>query len=486
MAAEEFQEVRAMMFRSALVALALTIVQSSAFAETPLSSPQCREFIRFATQPDQSLTDGLVVLKNGQLVYEYYDRAYGPFQPHILWSISKTITGALTGIAVRDGRLSLDQSLSDFFPAPHPSAAYASIHLKNLLYMDSGFEWDEFDTDLSANPVIHLLDSAASRDMAAYVTSLPVTQKGAGSQWRYSTGTTTLLNATLKKVYSAAEYERLPWTELFEPLGMTSAVFERDGTGAFVGGAYSYATPRDLAKLGQLFLNRGKWDGKTILPEDWIDRMLTPSPGFVTGDVGNPKDADGVYGGSIWLNRSLGAGHPKPFPSMPENMHLAVGHEGQLLIMLPSQGIVIARTAHDPSYTHKVDALASRAVSCFADANWPIGRVKKIPAEKKPGMLASLRALKKLLRADLLQNSIAKGACSCTLVSGVDLQTCLDRSNIEGIDRFVRVTTTETSRGIKQVQVGLTWIGRQLARSNKIATAEYDPKEPQWGCTLKY
>lgn len=109
---------------------------------------------------------------------------------------------------------------------------------------------------------------------------------------------------------------------------MKSAVFEQDTAGTFVGGAYAFATPRDMAKLGQLYLNKGKWNGQTILSEDWIERTLTISPGYLgpgmtRDDYLRPLPL--VYGGLMWLNRAPRPEFPKPFPKSPDDMFMALG-----------------------------------------------------------------------------------------------------------------------------------------------------------------
>jgi CubicO group peptidase (beta-lactamase class C family) len=459
--------------------------QTAPDAAKRMQSPECREFIDFATRPSESLTDGLVVIKDGLIQFETYGKEFTAEKPHILWSVSKTITGALLGIAVRDGRVSLDDALSRYWPAPatQQDPNYGRITVKNLFYMDTGFIWNEFEKDLPESPVIQMLYGMGTADMSTFVTRHPIAPRGPGTQWRYSTGSSTLMSGVLKQAYGD-EYERLPWRELFEPIGMSSAAFERDKAGGFVGGGLSYATPRDLAKLGYLYLNRGRWNGRTILPEEWIERTLTPSPGFLTGDFGNPIDLIGTYGGSIWLNRSWKEGAPLPFPNTPDDMYLAYGLQGQLMIVLPSQHMVIARTGNDDTYAHKVDAFVSRAVSCFADPNAPIGEVNPKFSSPTPGLVDTLKALRPALHEGLIQNALAKSVCSCTYVSKARMETCVERSKVEMAEKIANMTMTEGDSGKKQVQVRLTWLGRKIAGNDQIALAEFDPARPQLGCTL--
>jgi len=149
--------------------------------------------------------------------------------------------------------------------------------------------------------------------------------------------------------------------KLFNPLGMKSAVFERDHRGVFLGGSSAFATPRDMARIGYLYLQNGQWNGKTILSESWIAKTKSPSPGYLSdGTVIQDITTEGVYGGSVWLNLAAKKGFGKPYPHSPEDMLFARGHYGQMIIVLPSQDMVITRTGLDKEYNSRVDAFVSK------------------------------------------------------------------------------------------------------------------------------
>ncbi len=453
-----------------------------------MTSPQCNAFVNFATQSKDFLTDGLVVVKDGVIQYEYYDSKYDANKPHILWSISKTITGALLGTAVRDGKINFDQRLSEFYPEPKFASNYEKIKIKNLFYFDSGLKWNEFYAgNLKDSSVVNMLYGKGHLDMAKYTASRGSIPEGPSYTWNYTTGTPTITMDVLKNVYGN-DYEEMPWKNLANPLGLKSFVFEKDASGTFNGGAFVHATPRDMAKIGYLYLNDGQWNNETILTKDWIDKTLTVSPGYLSsGTVIHDITDDGVYGGSIWLNRPAKKGFGRPYPVSPEDMYLAMGHYGQLLIVLPTQKIVIARTAYDKEYNSKIDEFVTRAISCFDNPNYPIGKNIPPPKSSKSPLEEMVETLKSGVETNLFQPSVAKTICSCHFIAGIDVKTCLERSNIPLADTLSEIIITENDgqTGVYSVMAPPSWIGQLLGLKDiDLPRAYYDSTHPEFGCTL--
>ena len=137
-----------------------------------------------------------------------------------------------------------------------------------------------------------------------------------------------------------------PWTLLFEPLSMSSVVFERDARGTHVGGSFVWATPRDFARFGYLFLNDGCWEGKRYLPEGWVRDSVAVSNPFKLHPLEN--EPDDVQGRQFWLNRPVPEQKvTTPWPGVPEDAYAARGHWGQSITVVPSLDLVIVRTADD-------------------------------------------------------------------------------------------------------------------------------------------
>jgi CubicO group peptidase (beta-lactamase class C family) len=216
-----------------------------------------------------------------------------------------------------------------------------------------------------------MLYLSGSGDMARYALDQPMAD-APGARWNYSGGNVNLLMAELGR-FAGEGYEELPWRLLFDPLGMGRegpVVVERDAAGTFVGSSYVHMTPRDMARLGQLHLQDGVWEGRRILPEGWVEAARTPVAVQGRLELGPDYiayvDREGLYGQrSFWLNLEV-PGLATQFPQAPRDLYLAAGHYGQIILILPSQGLVIARTGHDAEYWSKIDALATKAIACFA------------------------------------------------------------------------------------------------------------------------
>src|SRR5262249_27057593 len=127
------------------------------------------------------------------------------------------------------------------------------------------------------------------------------------------------------------EYLRFPRQQLFQPLGMSSAVLEPDEAGTFVGSSFQYASARDWARLGLLYLQDGVWQGRRLLPEGWVSYSLTPTP----------QAPDGRYGAHIWLKLPQSPGFGEP--AMPEDAYYMLGHDQQIMAVIPSRDLVIVR-----------------------------------------------------------------------------------------------------------------------------------------------
>lgn len=453
-----------------------------------MESLECRNFKKLAVASDQFLTDGLIIIKDGLIHYEYYDSLHGPHTPHVLWSISKTITASLLGISERDGRINLDDQLREFYPLENSDHNYDKITLKNLLYMDSGYIWNEGIKEVNLNPLVKMLFGQGHKDMASFALSRKIIKQGPTYQWNYSSGTSTITMGVLKKIYGSDD-EQMPWRNLFNPLGMRSAVFERDISGTFIGGSSAFTTPRDLAKIGYLYLNNGVWNGEVLLPAEWIQKMLTPSPGYLSpGTIITDVTKDGVYGGSIWLNKETKKGKGKPYPNVPEDMYLAIGYMGQLLVVIPSLKMIIVRTGHDQEYHSKLNEFLSRAIQCFHDPKHVIGKSKAAGNPLKMSLGKLIRNVKNAISANTLQASMAKTICSCHYISGQEIPSCVKRNNFS-LSRFLtKITVRETKElnGEMSIQVRLSRFARlfKLDFSNS-AKAYYNPLKSELGCTLK-
>ncbi|MDP3278955.1 MAG: serine hydrolase [Deltaproteobacteria bacterium] len=300
-------------------------------------------------EDDQRLgvrTDSVLILHRGVLVYERYGRTWTAEQPHYTWSMTKSLTNVLTGIAVGRGYLNLSDSLCRWMP--YLRMDMCALTVQHPMEFATGLDWRETYENASnqESSVLAMLYGVGHHDAAGFVGSHPFRDRP-GTTYMYSSGDTNLLSRAVDRAYSAAgEDSEYPWRYVFDPLGITSATLERDASGTPIGSSYWYATPRDLARFGYFLLRDGCWRDQRILPEGWV-RTST--------EVSAPQrirrldaDADDVQGRQFWLNRPVPEqGVTTPWPGVPEDTYAARGHWGQSITVIPSRELVIVRTADD-------------------------------------------------------------------------------------------------------------------------------------------
>jgi len=274
-------------------------------------------------------TRAIVVVHDGEIVAERYAAGYGRDSALAGWSMTKSAVNALVGVLVREGRLALDAPLE----VPEwgaPADARRAVTLRQLLHMTSGLEFSES----YGNPLGDVLWMLFGAGDAARFAAGKRLAAPPGSQWYYSSGTTNIIARALRRAVGGSEADHLtfPRRALFDPLGMASAVIEPDAAGAFVGSSFMFASARDWARLGQLYLQDGVWEGTRILPAGWVAFSTTPVP----------ASPGGAYGAHFWL-RLPALYAPSGEAGLPRDAFHAVGHEGQLLTVIPSRRLVVVR-----------------------------------------------------------------------------------------------------------------------------------------------
>lgn len=295
-------------------------------------------------------TRAVVVVHDGRIVAERYAAPFDAGTRQLGWSMTKTVINALTGILVKDGALRVEA------PAPvadwqSPNDPRHAITLGHLLRMSSGLEFAEVYSVGADSDVVQMLFGEGSDDMGAFAADKPPAHPP-GVVWAYASGTTNLLAMIQRQAFERLqEHFAFPRERLFNELGMASAVLEPDASGTFVGSSYLYATPRDWARLGLLYLEDGVWNDRLILPDGWVDYSLTPAP---AADAGH-------YGAHVWLNRGAGGdAAARPHPELPAEMFYLSGFEGQNVVVVPSHDLVVVRMGLTRSGPSPVWALTRR------------------------------------------------------------------------------------------------------------------------------
>jgi len=274
-------------------------------------------------------TRAIIVVYKGRIIAERYARRFGPDTPQLGWSMGKSVLNALIGTLVADGRLKLDSER--LFPQwLEPDDPRARITIDHLLRMVSGLDFDAPHTRMLSD-VRKMLFLEGDSAVAAVAEKLisPV-----AASWFYASGSSTLLASAIRRaIGDPAHYFSYPRRALFARIGMHSAVIEPDAAGTFIAPAFVYASARDWARFGLLYLDEGVWNGARILPEGWVkhSRRATAQSG-------------GQYGAHLWLAipdflRPVSA----PDYALPQDGFYMLGHDGQMIAVIPSRRLVVVR-----------------------------------------------------------------------------------------------------------------------------------------------
>ncbi len=270
-----------------------------------------------------SKTVGVVVVKDNQIIAEQYAPGFGPFVANRTWSVAKSVTGTLAGMAVKAGAVKVDQ--------PAAIAAWAdprdprrAITLDNLMRMASGLH---SDTAGNRTDAVYFGGTGVQEN----VTQWPLEARP-GTRFRYANNDIMLAMLALRGGLGEARYRLFPQSALFAKLGMQHSVAEADLRGDYILSSRMWTTARDLARFGQFYLNDGVWNGERLLPVGWVKYVTTPSGPQPPGAFG--------YGATFWLmNKSAG---------VPVDTFSANGNRGQYVVIVPSRNIVIVRRGEDP------------------------------------------------------------------------------------------------------------------------------------------
>ncbi len=273
--------------------------------------------------PRRKRTRAVVILHDGVVVGERYAPGFDAHIPLNGWSMTKSVMGALIGTLVKEGKLAMtDRALLPQWEGD----ARAGITLEDLLRMRSGLRFSEVYSDTQSDVTRMLYDGY---DAAGFAASRPL-ESPPGTVWKYASGTSNILSLIARRAVGESDYLSWPRRALFDPLGMTSAVFEPDAAGTFVGSSYLFATARDWARFGLLHAE----GGRGLLPEGWVRLATTPTP----------QAPNGKYGAHWWLklSKELG-GESSHAAKIPADAFHALGHEGQCVTVIPSRRLVVVR-----------------------------------------------------------------------------------------------------------------------------------------------
>jgi CubicO group peptidase (beta-lactamase class C family) len=273
-------------------------------------------------------TRAVLVIYKDKIIAEKYDTGFNKNSKILGWSMTKSITATYFGILQKQGKIDINK------PAPIAEWANderAKITISDLLHMNSGLEWNETYGKISDVTKMLFFDA----DMSKSQIDKPLVGKP-NTTWNYSSGTANLLSGILRKQFKThQEYLDFWYSALIDKIGMNSMLVETDMAGNYVGSSYGWATARDWAKFGLLYLHKGNWNGEQLFDESWSKYVATPTNGSI-----------GKYGAHFWLNAG------GKFPDVPRDMFYCGGFQGQMVAIFPSHDLVIVRMGlkEDPEF----------------------------------------------------------------------------------------------------------------------------------------
>jgi len=366
-----------------------------------ISSTAILDFVEAADQ--QSVTtkaiQSFMLVRHGHVVAEGWWSPYGPEIPHKMFSLSKSFTSTAVGLAIAEGKLSLDDPVISFFPedAPtDPSPYLKAMRVRDLLIMSSGHNSNTVARlgDVMRNSV-HSGESITRAFLAAPVECKP------GTLFIYNTPGSYMLSAIVQKVTGQTVFDYLQ-PRLFEPLGIEHPTWDASPQGITFGGVGLNIRTEDIARFGQLYLQKGRWNGKQLLPASWVE-MATARQ---TSNGSEPtSDWDQGYGYQFWRCR--------------HGLYRGDGAFGQYCIVMPEQDAVVAIT----SGTRDMQAV----MNLVWDKLLPAMQPSPVPADAE-----SDRKLERALAGLTLHRP--QGAATTAIASQVSGKTYLFPTNAQDID----------------------------------------------------
>jgi CubicO group peptidase (beta-lactamase class C family) len=264
--------------------------------------------------------DSVSVVRNGYMVADAYVHPFSPDSRHVIHSCTKSIISALVGIAIEEGYIkSVEQPVLDFFPGrtvAHLDANKKAMTLEDVLTMSTGLEC----RDSYLYRWRGLRQMRQSQDWVQFVLDLPMAEEP-GTRFEYCNGASFLLSAIIQETtgMSASAFAE---KRLFGPLGISDAEWPSNPQGITIGWSELHMRPHDMAKIGYLYLNKGQWDGKQIVPSAWVEASTRKQISATLQDG---------YGYQWWVAHN--------------GVYMALGYAGQFIFVMPEQALVVAFTS---------------------------------------------------------------------------------------------------------------------------------------------
>ena len=278
---------------------------------------------------EKQQTRSVLVVYKDHIIAEKYADGFDYSSLMHGWSMTKSFTSTMYGILQKQGSIDIyDKTGIEAWAQDERK----HITYNDLLHMNSGLAWEEEYFNISdATKMLYLESDMGKVQIKNQLVGAP------DQLWNYSSGTTNILSGPLlrQEFDTHQEYLDFWYRELIDKIGMHSAVVETDLVGNYIGSSYAWATTRDWAKFGLLYLHEGNWNGEQVLDSSWVQYAATPT-----------NTSEGRYGAQFWLN--AGGYHP----DVPKDMYSCNGFKGQYVFIIPSKNLVVVRTGlvADPKF----------------------------------------------------------------------------------------------------------------------------------------
>lgn len=267
---------------------------------------------------EQYTTEGALVIYKDSMLHEQYGPNVNAQTPLLGWSMTKSITSSIIGKLVKEGKLSLEQK--SLFPKWTDDRK--EITLNNMLQMQSGIEWEEkYDKQSDATTMLYNCD-----DIVSFMEEQPL-EHTPGTHWEYSSGTSNLVMGLARAQFDSHQEFYQYVSDFFHRCGMDSAFIEPDESGNLIGSSYGYATTRDWARYGQLYMHQGYINGQQLIDTSWVEYSKTA----VSDEVCQ-------YGAHFWTNA-----RQCHFPTLPADLYYPSGFRGQYVFIIPSLDLIVVR-----------------------------------------------------------------------------------------------------------------------------------------------
>jgi CubicO group peptidase (beta-lactamase class C family) len=344
-------QIRKITLATALAIGVLSLIPRSSYAQSAsldrvapesqgVSSAVVTDFIDHADRQVKSM-HSFMMLRHGKVVAEAWWAPETSQNPHVLWSLSKSFTSTAVGLAVADGKLSIDDTVISFFPdlvPSEPSANLKGMRVRDLLTMSTGHQEEVFlktETEWTKAFLNH-----------------PVPHKP-GAHFMYNTAATYMQSAIVQRVTGQKVVDYLQ-SRLFEPLGIAAPQWDESPESITLGGYGLYLRTEDIAKFGQLYLQKGTWNGKQLIPADWIAQATSKQ---VSNGSDPKRDWDQGYGYQFWRCR--------------HDAYRGDGKDGQFCIVLPKEDAVIVMTANTADMQAQLNVVWDRLLPAFSEKPLP-------------------------------------------------------------------------------------------------------------------